>query len=117
MNNRSSRIIGCVIAWDFPSAAMLLAIGMDSLPKTLTWVAAFGWMGMACQMNARRCGSSHCYFSGPFFLLMMVPTAFHGFSVVSLGPDGWRWLGMTIGIGGGSLWCLTESVLGKLQRP
>ncbi len=70
-------------------------------------------MGGACLLNARNCGRRHCYITGPFFLVMTVPVALHGFDLVSLGPQGWRWLGLAIGIGGGLLWYFPEMIWGK----
>src|SRR3989442_15948432 len=34
------------------------------------WTLAFTVMGIACVVNAVRCGRVHCYFTGPFLLLL-----------------------------------------------
>ncbi len=72
-------------------------------------------MGVACLINARRCGRRHCYYKGPFFLLMTIPVALHGFEIIWLGPEGWKWLGVSIGVLGGGLWCGTEAVMGRYR--
>ena len=48
----------------------------------IAWPVAFTWMGIACVFNATRCGRMHCYFTGPFFLLLAAVSAAHR----SLGP-------------------------------
>jgi hypothetical protein len=104
------------LAWGLPSAALVVAIFLDPGARTLVWAAALAWMGVACLMNARRCGRRHCYLTGPFFLLMAVAALLHGFGFVRLGPNGWLWLGVTIVAGGyGALWYLPERIWGKYR--
>lgn len=80
------------------------------------WVGALGWMGIACLVNARRCKRTHCYYTGPFFLAMVVPVALHGSEIFWLGPEGWQWLGLATVIGAAGLWCLTEKVFGRYSQ-
>ncbi len=47
---------------------------------------------------------------------MAVVTLLHGFQIVPLGAEGWKWIGIATGVGGGGLWCLTEQVWGKYMR-
>lgn len=115
-NDWSGQIMGFVVAWGLPILAMLIAIGIEPVLKTFIWLSALAWMGGACLMNARRCGRTHCFFTGPFFIIMMLPVALHGFAIIPFGPDGWQWLGMALGIGGGGLWCLTEAIMGRYRR-
>ena len=105
-----------VVAWGLPTAALLGAIFIVPPAKTLILAVALVWMGTACLANAVRCGRVHCYFTGPFFLLMAVAVLLHGIEVVWLGPSGWTWLGVTIAVGAGGLWILTERVWGKFAR-
>ena len=102
-----------MLHWGLPIAAMVFAIFLNHPPKTLVWVASLFWMGGACIINARRCGRTHCYYTGPFFLFMTIPVLLHGYQIWWLGPEGWRRLGITVGIGGGGLWCLTEKIFGR----
>lgn len=44
-------------------------------------------MGIACLINARRCGRLHCFVTGPLFLIGAVATALDAFEITNLG--GW----------------------------
>ena len=82
----------------------------------IVWTIALTWMGAACLINASRCGRTHCYLTGPFFLVMAVLSVLHGFDLVSLGDYGWLWLGLSlVVIGGGLLWLLPERIWGKFR--
>lgn len=94
---------------------MLLAIPLPDAPKTAIWVIALAWMGSACLLNARRCGRVHCRYTGPFLLAMILPVAAHGFGLLPLGDQGWRWLGLTIGAGTAAIWWLSERKLGRYR--
>ncbi len=102
-------------AWGLPIAVLVAAGVLDPVPRTLTAAGALTWMGAACLANAFRCGRMHCYFTGPFFLAMAIATLLHGFEIVWLGPQGWRLLGFTTGVGGGALWFLPEVIFGKFK--
>lgn len=115
-NDWAANVGGFAIAWGIPIAALLVAIGLSHPAKTWIWAVSLVWMGMACMANAVRCGRLHCYFAGPFFLLMAVAPLVHGYRIVWLGAEGWRWLGIAVGAGGGVLWCLPEHLWGKYRE-
>ncbi len=92
---------------------MVAAVFAPPPARTVVWIGALLWMGAACLANASRCGRMHCYFTGPFFLLMAMATAMHGLKVTSLGPQGWVWLGTMIAAGGFLLWWVPERAMGK----
>ena len=102
-----------ILAWGLPTCALIGAIWLAPPAKTVVWTLSLLWMGGACLANAVRCGRMHCYFTGPFFLLMAVATSLHGIEVVWLGPNGWLWLGLAIGTGIIGIWRVTERVWGK----
>ena len=108
--------LGFGFAWGLPIIALIAAIWMAHPAKTLIWTVSLVWMGVACLANARRCGRTHCYYTGPFFLFMAVVALLHGFRIVPLGAEGWKWIGIAIGVGSGGMWCLTEHVWGKYRR-
>lgn len=103
-----STLPGVLIGWGLPIAAMFLVIGVPHPVKTWVWVAALIWMGTACLWNARRCKRRHCFWTGPFFLVMALAVLAHGYHFVDLGNQGWKWLGVTIGIGAWGIIVVTE---------
>lgn len=105
-----------VVAWGLPMAALIVAVFLPPLARTVIGTAALLWMGAACLANAARCGRTHCYFTGPFFLILAAGVALHGFGIFWLGPDGWIWLGITIVAGAVILWWLPEWMWGKFVK-
>jgi len=73
-------------------------------------------MGVACIVNALRCGRVHCYLTGPFFLVMAVIALSYGLGFLHLGGNGWNLLGLITLIGAIALWCLPEMSLGKYRQ-
>ena len=59
-------------------------------PTALDWAARnASWMGVACLLNARRCGRMRCHFTGPFFLAMAVASLLFSLGALPLGSEGW----------------------------
>lgn len=85
------------------------------------WVLAVGWtlsllvMGVACVVNTRGCGRMHCYFTGPFFLLMALVTVLHGMHLLPLGHNGWKIIGDSLLIGGVLLCVVPELLWGRYR--
>ncbi len=104
-----------MLTWGAPIGTMLGSILLPPPIKTIVWIAALLWMGAACLLNAKRCGRTHCRYTGPFFIAMSAPVGLHGFDIFSFGPDGWRWLGISVAVGGGGIWWATEKFLGKYK--
>ena len=75
-------------------------------------MAGLAWMGTACILNARKCGRTHCYYTGPFFLIMILPDFLHGYGIVPLGDERWKWLGLAVGLGSWGITALTERKFG-----
>ena len=73
-------------------------------------------MGVACIVNALRCGRVHCYLTGPFFLLMALIALSYGLGFLHLRGNGWNLLGLMTLIGVIALWCLPEMILGKYRK-
>ncbi|MDH3690225.1 MAG: hypothetical protein OEU36_12180 [Gammaproteobacteria bacterium] len=102
------------VAWGLPTAGLIIGAFLSAPIKVSIWSVALVWMGVACLLNARRCGRRHCYLTGPFFLLMAVVVVLYGFDVIWLGDKGFLWLAVTVVIGGyGLLWKLPEYLWGK----
>ncbi len=95
-----------------PAAAMLIAAMLDPLLRAVIWSAALLWMGGACLANARRCGRTHCSFTGPFYLAMAALVVAHASGVVPMGEQGWTILGAGTIAGTIVLWWGSERVWG-----
>jgi hypothetical protein len=89
----SSRRFGLLV-YAAPTAAIAAAgaLGASETVLTVVWTLGFAVMAIACIANAVRCGRVHCYFTGPFLLLLAAAALLHGLRVISFGPKGWEWL-------------------------
>ncbi len=105
------------LAWGVPSLAIIAGSLVDAPARTMIWSAALLWMGTACLMNARRCGRTHCRFTGPFYLALIIPVVLQGYGLVSLGPYAWWILGAAILFGGKIICWTTEAAWGKFSTP
>ena len=76
---------------------------------------ALVWMGVACILNARRCNRTHCRYTGPYYLAMIVPVMALGAGLVTVGALGWISLGVFIVGGSGLIWWATEGTWGKFS--
>lgn len=84
--------------------------------RTTIWTIALGVLGTACVINAARCGRLHCYFTGPFFLVMAVVTLLYGIGVVPLGRNGWNLISLTILAGAIALCFVPELIFGRYRK-
>ena len=89
------------------------ALGASEAVLTVVWTLGFTVMGVACVANAVRCGRVHCYFTGPFLLLIAAAALLHGLHVVSIGPKGWQWLGVVAIVGTVVLLTVPERIWGR----
>jgi len=104
-----------LLAWWIPLAAMLAGLLVPVSLRTAGWVIALSWMGAACILNARRCNRTHCRYTGPYYLTMIVPVTALGARVVTVGNLGWVSLGVIILGGSGFIWWATERAWGKFS--
>ncbi|MCA1854095.1 MAG: hypothetical protein LC647_17420 [Beggiatoa sp.] len=105
------------LGWGLPSAALVCSLFVESPWRAWIWVSSLFWMGAACLVNAVRCGRTHCYFTGPFFLLMAGVTLFYGLGLLALGPRTWIWLGLGLLAGTIGLWRGAERLWGRFVPP
>ena len=47
------------VAWWLPQAALVAGLVVAVPTRTAIWIAALAWMGVACILNAQRCGRTH----------------------------------------------------------
>ena len=102
-----------VMAWWLPTCAMLA--GLFVATPAVIWIGALAWMGTACILNARRCGRTHCRFTGPYYLAMILPVFAFGEGIVPSGFYGWLALGAVILLGSRVIWWATERAWGKFS--
>ena len=104
-----------LFAWWIPQAAIVAALFAPVPARTAIWVVALIWMGTACILNAKRCGRTHCRYTGPYYLAMMVPVLVLGSSFVSVGAYAWVALAGVILLGSKFIWWATERAWGKFS--
>jgi hypothetical protein len=102
-----------VVLWGLPAVAMLIAGSLKPLPRAVIWTAMLLWMGGACLANARRCGRTHCRFTGPFFILMAAGVAAYASGLLRLGPHGWNILGAVSLVGAVGICWASERIWGR----
>jgi hypothetical protein len=92
---------------------MLAALFLSVPVRAVVWTVALIWMGSACILNAKQCGRTHCRYTGPYYLAMIVPVIALG--IIASGTYAWIALGVVI-IGGSKLiWWATERAWGKFS--
>jgi hypothetical protein len=104
-----------LLAWWLPHAALVAGLLVAVPARTVIWIAALAWMGVACIVNARRCGRTHCRFTGPYYLVMIVPVLGLALGAVPAGLFGWLGLGAFIILGSKTIWWATERARGKFS--
>ena len=72
--------------WCVPAFALFIGFGWNEVRPWL-WIPAFLVMGVACVVNAARCGRLHCYVTGPIFLLAAVYVAVAAFGWLPMQPS------------------------------
>ena len=104
-----------LLAWWIPQAAMLAALLVPVPIRSVIWIAVLIWMGAACILNARRCGRTHCRYTGPYYLAMTLPVLILASDIVPAGFYGWLGLAVFILAGGKIIWWATEWMWGKFS--
>jgi hypothetical protein len=99
-------------AWGLPAGIMLLAMLLPPAQRAAVWIVMLWWMGVACLVNARRCGRTHCRYTGPFFFGMAAMALAYAIGILPLGSHPWLVLGMIAAVGNAIIWWGSERVLG-----
>jgi hypothetical protein len=102
-----------LMAWWLPTALVVAGLLASAPLRTAIWVPALAWMGIACLLNARRSGRTHCRFTGPYYLLMIAPTLALG--IVDAGIYAWLVLAALILLGDKIIWWATERIWGAFS--
>jgi hypothetical protein len=105
-----------LLIWGVPIAILVVTADLGGLYAATAWPPALAFMGIACLANARRCGRLHCFFTGPYFLLLALLSLLYGLGIVDLGKRGWSWLSLALLIGAAVLISVPEWLFGKYRR-
>lgn len=113
----SSRWLVFLLYW-LPAIAVVVVgpLAISNAWRAVVWAVGLGIMGAACIVNALHCRRVHCYFTGPFFLLMALVALSYGLGFLHLAGNGWNLLGLIALIGTVALWFLPEIFLGKYRK-
>ena len=103
------------LAWWIPQVAIVAALLAPVVPRAAIWIAALIWMGVACFMNARRCGRTHCRYTGPYYLVMILPVLVIASDAVPGGFYAWLIVGALILGGSKVIWWATERAWGTFS--
>jgi len=104
-----------LLAWWLPQAAIIAGLFVPVPIRAVIWIIALLWKGTACILNARRCGRTHCRYTGPYYLAMIVPVVVLASGIVSADFYGWLGLGAFILAGSKIIWWATERAWGKFS--
>ncbi len=102
-----------LLGWWIPLSAILASLFAPVPVRTATWIIALGWMGTACILNAKRCGRTHCRYTGPYYFAVIAPVVVAGSGLVSASVYAWLLLAGMILAGSAILWWATERIWGK----
>ena len=104
-----------LVAWWVPQAAIALGLLPRPPIRAVIWTVALLWMGTACILNARRCGRTHCRYTGPYYLAMIAPVLVLTSGIIFPGFYGWLGLAVFILAGSKIIWWATERAWGKFS--
>jgi hypothetical protein len=102
------------LATCFRGSGTVIAALLTSVPlRAAIWTVALAWMGTACILNSRRCGRTHCRYTGPYYLGMIAPVLALALAPISLPLAAWVVLAAIILLGSKIIWWATERAWGK----
>jgi hypothetical protein len=104
-----------LLGWWLPHAAIVAGLLAPVSVRATIWTIALVWMGTACILNARRCGRTHCRYTGPYYLAMIAPVLLLAADIGSTGFFGWLILAILILAGSRTIWWATERAWGKFS--
>ena len=102
-----------ILAWWIPKGAIIAALFAPVPARAAAWIVALIWMGTACILNARRCGRTHCRYTGPYYLAMIVPILVLASGLLVANFYGWLIVAVVIVCGSCIIWFATERAWGQ----
>ena len=103
------------LAWWVPQGTIVAGLFLPVSLRTVIWTVALTWMGAACILNAKRCGRTHCRYTGPYYLTMIAPVLALGSGIIDADLLGWLVLAAIILVGSKLIWWATERAWGKFS--
>jgi hypothetical protein len=103
------------LAWWIPHAVLMVGLVAPVPLRATIWTVALIWMGTACVLNAKRCGRTHCRYTGPYYFVMILPVLVLGSGIVSVSILAWIVLGLLIVGGSKLIWWATERAHGRFS--
>lgn len=97
------------LLWGMPYAVIIAGGFAPAGVRAWLWTGAFAVAGAACVLNAARCRRTHCYFTGPLFLILALATGLEGAGVLAIG---WAWI-LAAALAGTAAAYRVERYLGK----
>jgi hypothetical protein len=104
-----------LFAWWVPQTGIIVSLFLPISLRTSIWIVALIWMGTACILNAKRCGRTHCRFTGPYYVAMIVPVLALGSGILHADFLGWAALAVVILLGAKVIWWATERAWGAFS--
>ena len=104
------------LIWGAPWALIIIGGALGDTARTVSWTLGFAFSGVACLVNARRCGRRHCFYLGPLYLLVALASLVYGLHFVQIGIAGWNWIMGVALIGTLFFCCVLEKLFGKYTR-
>jgi len=89
---------------------------MNTLTHTAAWTFGFTVGGVACLVNARRCGRLHCFYTGPVYILAALASLLYGLGILPLGKHGWNWILGVAAVLSLIACCGLEQLAGKYRK-
>ena len=104
-----------LLFYGLPTAVLIASqfFTRDAVLIAWIWAAGMTVMGLACLANARRCHRVHCYFTGPWMLLMAALFLLYATGWLPLSGTVFAWLVNGAWIGILVLWFGSEMVWGR----
>lgn len=102
-----------VVAWWLPKGVIVAALFAAIPLRAAIWTVALLWMATACVLNAKRCERTHCRYTGPYYVAMILPVLVLAFGPVSASIYVWFGLALLTVCGGWVIWWATEQRWGR----
>lgn len=83
------------LLWGLPGLGLAAGLFWPAA-RVWLWAPALFVAGIACVINAARCGRVHCYLTGPLFLVAAGATVLRGFGIIEIS---WAWIGWSVLVG------------------